>query len=205
MTGAENISETLRNVRQAYRYLHEFQLRLRDTIERFRQEFHGYTYCFSGPIYTDVPTFRTNPHDDKWTVDLFPAHTYSIRYEKQTMGEKSTLLEVMFHCDTNFEADSDQFPAEKEGGSETSLEVYFWITNEAIEENIKWQSLWKNTEDYPDFGEVKTFKESAVSAIGIALNFDNLLDEESIVIEAERVKREIEKHFDYTFQTTRML
>lgn len=201
MTVAENIPETLKNVRQAYRYLHEFQLRLRDTIERFRQEFDGYTYCFSGPIYTDVPTFRKNPHDDKRAVDLFPAHTYSMRYEKQIIGEKSTLLEVLFHCDTNFEADSDHFPVEKEEGSETSLEVYFWITDKAIEENIKWQSLWNNTDDYPEFGEVKTFKDSAVSAIGITLRLESLLDEESIVREAERVKREIEKHLDHTFKT----
>ena len=197
MTGDKNISETLKNVRQAYRFLHEFQLRLRDTIERFRQEFDGYTYCFSSPIYTDIPTFRKNPHDVQWSVDLFPAHTYSMRYEKQVVGEKATLLEILFHCDSNFEAESDGFPSEKES-SETELEVYFWITNDKIIEDIKWQELWRNTGDYPDHNEVESYKDSAVSALCIKLDIQNLLDEKNIVEEAKRVKREIKKHLKYS-------
>lgn len=196
MLSEDNIPELLKNVRQSYRFLHEFQLRLRDTIERFRQEFDGYTYCFSGPIYTDIPTFRKNPHDDKWAVDLFPAHTYSMRYERQIIGDNATLLEILFHCDTNYEAEADGFPIESED-SDSVLEIYFWITKEKISENIKWKELWNSTGDYPDWGEVTQYENSPVSALCVKLEFKNLLDEQKIVQEAGRVKREIENKLDY--------
>ena len=207
MTDKTNIAETLQAVRESYYFLHQFQLRLRDTMDRFREQFMSADYCFAMPTETNVPTFRTNPHD-KWLVDLFPAYYYSIAFENRREEDRSVLFEVMFQCDQSFEAKEDSFPIEDEN-SKTSLRVYVFITDEPIKADVKFQTLWKDTFDYPvcytndtDIDLRRIDKALKLKAIGVELNFEKMIDEDGIRGEAERVKELVEKKLGYNFGKT---
>ena len=197
MVTETNIEETLRSAREAYRFLHEFQKRLRDTIERFRQEFPGHVYCASGPIYTDKPSFQKSPHDsDKWALDLFPAFAYSMQYQKQEKGERSSLLEICFYCDDEFEAEEDALPTESQN-SKTKIKVYLWIKDKELAEPFKWRDEWYQTDDYPNLGEVDEYPKMEMKVMGLELNFHKLGNKQGIVEEADRVKKELKKHLNY--------
>ena len=205
MTDKTDISETLIAVRESYSFLHQFQLRLRDTIETFREQFMPMNYCFAMPAETNTPTFRTNPHD-RWLVDLFPAYYYSIAYEKRNAEDRSVLLEVMFQCDKNFNAQEDKFPTEAEN-SRTSLRVYIFVTDEPIGEDVKFQSLWQNTFDYPvcytnentNIDLVNKDEDQKLKAIGVELDFEKLQNRDAIKNEAIRVKKLVQQKLNYDF------
>lgn len=200
MAPEPNIVDTLRSAREAYRFLHEFQKRLRDTIERFKQEFPDHVYCASGPIYTEKPHFnKKSPHgSEKWVLDFFPGFAYSMRYEKQNVGERSSLLEICFYCDAAFDdVDEDSLPKESEA-SETKLEIYFWIKDDVLSEPFKWQDEWSNTREYPDLGEVDPYPELQMKVIGVALDFEKLREETGIIEEAIRVKKALKEHLNYS-------
>ena len=194
----EDIENTFKSARQAYRFLHEFQVRLRDTIERFRQEFDGFTYYASGPIHTDKPTFRQSPHQqDKWCLDLFPAYAYSMRYQSVSDTGKTALLEICFWCDENYDGEHDSLPPESEDSS-TAFEVYFWEFNAVRDEKFVWKDLWNN-HDYPEVGEIARHSDTNLNIVAIPIKNSELETEEKIVKEAIRIKNEIVKKLNYDF------
>ena len=206
MTDKKDMAETLRSVRQSYYFLHQFQLRLRDTIERFRKEFGDMKFSFSRSLLRDNPVFKSDPHTDKYQIDLFPAYYYTITYEILNQDKPPMLFEIVFHVDTEFyDVEADEFPAD-EKDSLTRLKVYFWMQTDIEAADFNWRNMWNAADDYPEAfdknsdGEgVDKYKKLGVKCMGVWLNLEDLLDEQSISNEAGRVKALVKENLGYAF------
>jgi|GEM_PF-5984563 len=199
MEKQSSITENFRTAQEAYYFLHNFHLRLRDTIDRFVAEFSDYTFSRSGPVYTQTPKFnRTNPHS-KWILDLFPAYGYLMQFENQADGRRESLLEIKFKTDQSFDGKADQLP--KPMITPSSLEICFWIKDKPCKEAVFWHGELENlpTSFSMEFSEPKHFSNIEISGIKLKIDIDRLGTETGIVEEATRIKKIIEQKLNYSF------
>ena len=118
-------------------------------------------YSFSRCLLRDNPAFKSDPHVDKFQVDLFPAYYYTVAYEILNQNKPPMLFEVVFHANTEFDdVESDEFPKDMKDAL-TGLKVYFWMQDENDKADFNWRNMWYDaTDDYPEVFDDESDDES---------------------------------------------
>lgn len=198
MTEEKNLSETMLNVRQSYRFLGAFNESLNDIIRIVQDEFAGLTYYHWTPKY-NLLTRRTDP-SKKWVWDALPYYNFSLLYLPEGVesgpSKGDWMLEVFVQLDCGFEEqigsgapDANSFSPVEQATSMMFLVA--WRCEHVSGETQSWQRTWQQDLEYTD-SNTKQVQEPNIgqvfSSVEIGEDFENLGDEQKIRSFAQRAK-----------------
>ncbi len=185
---SEELTNTLVDVRKAYRLLYLYQKNILSTIDKFAQEF-SCTFYWWTPTETSPPPQRGTDITKRWAWDLLPLYSTALLYysEHSQPADHSPgewLLAMHLTTDSEFESNGEEpnpINFEKAEDSETSIIASLWYCRKAMKENW-FYGVWREL-DYPD-EEYREY-ESPEGLICVQKEFSlNELENEELIIKA---------------------
>ncbi|MFW8602504.1 hypothetical protein ACOHYD_13630 [Desulfobacterota bacterium M19] len=182
------LTNTLVDVRKAYRLVYLYQKNILSTIDRFAQEFQCSFYWWT-PTETAPPPQRSTDITKRWVWDLLPLYSTALLYyseggqpDDHSPGE--WLLALHLTTDDEFESDGEEpnpVNFEKAEDSDTTINVTLWYCKKAMKENW-FYGVWNELE-YPD--EEYCEYDSPEGLICVQKEFSlNELENEELIIKA---------------------
>ena len=96
----KEISDSMVEVRKAYRLLHTFQKRILD-LANYIGHYWDFGFHSGHPWFSDAVFQRKNAKLDRWSWDWLPMYYYDLFFEKEVNGKKLQ-LGVIIQADTGY-------------------------------------------------------------------------------------------------------
>ena len=148
-----NLTETMRNVRQAYRFLGDFNNRLQGVLQVLQDEFPSHSHCWWTPFPRDgfLSRKRTTAFLKGSSLDSLPFRNFLILYSpvsEPKARSNSWLLEVEVDLDVGFHVgseDRDGWPDPNNHSpvcaSESRIHLAAWRCDK-VEGSPSWKDAW---------------------------------------------------------------
>jgi hypothetical protein len=186
------MADAITAMQQAYIYLHDFHIRLSDTVMEIieiigKQSDLDLHFSKAETVSTDHPSFRQNPFDrnNRWVWDWFPLYAVRSFFEAKGPSNTGTLIiEVLFDADSKWEGKDDTSPSLADcDPKHSSLDVYFLFHPE---KNQDWRKSWDET-DYPDDAETVSKCENGFKCIQFDIDLVTLINRDLIANRAREI------------------
>lgn len=191
-TQSPSMADTLSSMQQAYSFLHDFHVRLSDTVTELlavveTQANVELSFDKASTTHTNHPSMRQNPFNrtNRWVWDWFPLYAVQAIFKGTDRPDMGTLaIEVRFKADSRWEGTHDDAPAIRESNAKHSeLTLYIWHHPQADQ---NWLDAWYGS-DYPEQPDTVEPVKEGFSAIRYDLDLLTLTTRNEIEIAGQKI------------------